>query len=117
MVFSFQQGSSHEVFVDLPGAFTAFADGPYDEGLSPAHIACREYFGNIGLIAFFGGFDIASFVQLDAELLEESFVLGVYEAHGKESKLAGYFSFAAWHFYKFCRFTILCNYPFKVGNF
>ena len=44
LVASFEQGGrgADEVFVDLSGAFAAFADGPDYEGLAAAHIAGGE---------------------------------------------------------------------------
>jgi len=70
LVFSFQEGLPHEIFIYFTGAFPAFADGPDHQGLSPPHIARSEYLGDIGLIAFFGCFYIASFVQFDAQFLQ-----------------------------------------------
>ena len=36
LVPSFEEGDADKVFVDLAGAFAAFADGPYHEGLAAA---------------------------------------------------------------------------------
>src|ERR1700728_2435867 len=74
LVASFEQGGggTDQVFVDLTGAFAAFADSPYDQGLAAAHIAGGEDFGDIGLVILFGGFYVASVVQFDIQFFQQS---------------------------------------------
>ena len=115
-VFSFQQRCSHEVFVDFSGAFAAFADGPDDEGLSAAHIAGGEDFGDIGDEGFVAGFYVASFVEFYVELFEQAVVLWVDEAHGEEGEFAGELDFAAGYFCEFGGAAVFGHFPFELDG-
>ena len=117
MILAFEQGLADQVFVHSPGAFTSFADSPYNKGLPPAHVTCCEYLGDIRLIVFFGRFDIAAVIELDAEFIQQTFTLRRYKTHSQESQFAGKFSFASGHFDELCGSAFFGKLPFEVDDF
>ena len=63
----------HEKFIYRMGGFTAFTDGPDDEALAAAHVACGEdAFDRSGVFSKFG-FGIRPLILLDTEAFESDF--------------------------------------------
>jgi hypothetical protein len=77
----------HQEAVDRLRAEAAFADGPNRQRLASAHVACREHLRQRGLVVGHVGADIASRVELDAELLQQPLMQGMHEAHGERHEL------------------------------
>src|SRR5262245_60883358 len=67
----------HQEQVDRPRAEPALADGPDDEGLAAAHVACRKHLGKRGLVVVEVGADVAALVEVDAERLQHALVHGM----------------------------------------
>ena len=86
-VFGFQYAGSIIVqeFVHFPGAFSSFADSPNNQALATAHIAGSEDLGDIAAIIFISCFYISPFIEIEAEVIDKSYMLRVYKAHGKQS--------------------------------
>ena len=112
--FGGEVGVAHEEGVDGSCGFTAFADGPDDEGLAAAHVAADEDGGGGGGIIVAGagvgavagtvvgaivgavvgtvggmdvGTDVAAVVEVAAELGDDGVGFGADESHGEEDEI------------------------------
>src|SRR6187399_3053830 len=62
---------THEVFIHTAGGLAAFGDGPDNQGLAAAHIACAENPRDAGHVILICK-HVASWVELETELFDHA---------------------------------------------
>jgi len=72
---------THEVFIHTAGGLAAFGDGPDNQGLAAAHIACAENPRNAGHVVLICK-HVASWVDLETELFDHAAFLRSQKAQG-----------------------------------
>ena len=77
--------------VDGASGFATFGECPYDQRLATAGITGDEDSRDRRRMVTVLGFDVPARVFLDPELLDESFVNRVYEAHCQQDQVGGDF--------------------------
>jgi hypothetical protein len=82
-----QRRLAHEKLIHGVRALAAFADRPYHERLTPAHVAGGDHLGVGALVGEHVGLDVAALVELEAERLDHAFVHGMHEPHGEQDEV------------------------------
>src|SRR6185312_6937085 len=87
-------GGAHQVFVNSTGGFSAFGDGPNDERLTTTHVARREDARDGGHV-FFVGRDIATLIEVEAQVVHQTGANGSGKAHREEHEINVEFEFGS----------------------
>ena len=88
-----QAAGAHQVFIDGPGGFAALGYGPDHQRLASAHVAGGED-SALGGVVIVAGFDVASRVEVDSELLDHAILDGAEEAHSEQHEIDVHGEFA-----------------------
>ena len=76
-----------EVPIDGFGTFTAFSDGPYDERLTPSHVACGEDTWDTRAVGVgVRGYVLAS-IEFDSELFDKTLMHGTHESRCQQNEI------------------------------
>src|SRR5689334_11704992 len=104
---------AHQEFINLPRTFSSFADRPYYQRLSSAHVAGGKYLLYVRLIRFLACPHISPFVKFNCKVVNKSLVLWMDKAHGQQSEIAGDFTCCSLHLNELGS-SVLSHLPFKI---